>query len=190
MSFRRWYTPTSPECTTVTISSPDTDAALGQTPLSKLSNLGPYSPFLSQQSFTCRDVPEGFTVDQVQIFARHGARNPTASALTKLEATLAKLANATSSIDPTLEFVTKGYTYGNVTADALTDFGRRQMWIMGKRYSEQYWWLKDEMFVRASSDARVVESGQFFLQGAKGQEFSLTASKPSNDVVSHSVQNH
>ena len=54
---------------------------------------------------------------------------------------------------------------------------------MGRRYAEEYKQLAGDIFVRASSDGRVVESGEFFLQGFEGQNYSLTAKKPDVDLV-------
>lgn len=122
------------------------------------------------------------TIDQVQIYSRHGARNPTASALKKIVATLDKVVNRTST-DSTLSFL-QSYSYGNVQADQLTDFGRREMWYAGKKFADEYKGLVGDKFTRAGSDARVVESGAFFLQGLQGQDFSTTANKPAVDVVS------
>ena len=64
---------------------------------------------------------------------------------------------------------------------SLTDFGRRELWY---RYASEYFWLNSSVFVRASSDARVVESGQFFLQGFKGQAYNKIATLPNVNVVS------
>lgn len=123
------------------------------------------------------------TIDQVQIYARHGARNPTASALKRIQASLAKVANRTST-DSTLSFL-ETYAYGEgVKADQLTDFGRRELWVMGDSFRQDYPSLYEDRFIRAASDGRVVESGEFFLQGLRGEEYSLTANKTAIDLVS------
>jgi len=109
---------------------------------------------------------------------KHGAQNP-ASALKKIQTSIAKLKNATSASDPKLDFV-KGFTYTNVSAGDLTDFGRREMWYMGKRYAEEYEKVAGGPFVRARSDRRIVESGEFFLQGFRGRSsVSLRRSRTS-----------
>lgn len=54
---------------------------------------------------------------------------------------------------------------------------------MGKAFREAYPNLVKDHFTRAGSDERVVESGQFFLQGLEGQEYSLKANKSAVDVV-------
>jgi len=123
------------------------------------------------------------TIDQVQIYARHGARNPTANALKRIQASLAKVVNRTST-DSTLGFL-ETYSYGEgVKADQLTDFGRRELWAMGDKFRQEYADLHDDRFIRAASDGRVVESGEFFLQGLRGEEYSLTANKTAVDLVS------
>jgi len=181
---RRWYDSTG--CALDPAPSFDTDQALSSTPVSKLSNIGPYSPYLGQISPICRDPPPGFKVDQVQIYSRHGARNPTANSLKSILKTLDKVVNRTST-DESLKFV-QNFTYGDVKAEQLTDFGRRELWIAGKTFKEAYPDLIGDRFTRAGSDNRVVESGQFFLQGLEGETYSLTANKSAIDVVSPSCR--
>ena len=113
---------------------------------------------------------------------RHGARNPTASALQRILKSLAKVEGRFSS-DPALAFVEK-FNYNTTQADQLTDFGRREMWTAGKRYAEEYKDLAGSAFSRADADDRVVESGGFFLQGFTGNDFDLDAKLEDVDVVS------
>jgi len=120
-------------------------------------------------------------VDQVQIVSRHGARNPTANALKKLKKTISQLSSAKTS-DPKLKFI-ETWTYPEVEADALTDFGRHEVYNAGARYAKQYASLGKETFVRADESARVVESASFFLQGWNGDAFSTTAPKALPDVI-------
>lgn len=121
------------------------------------------------------------TVDQVQVYSRHGSRNPTAAALKRIITSLNKVVNRTST-DETLAFL-EGYSYGDVKADQLTDFGRKEMWYAGKKFAKAYPGLVGDKFTRAGSDGRVVESGAFFLQGLEGQEFSTSANKSAVNVV-------
>lgn len=134
-------------------------------------SLGAYAPFISRPSSLCRDTPKGFTVDQVTIVSRHGARSPTASALKKITATIAKATNATIT-DDTFAFV-KNYTLDGYTADQLTDFGRRQMYDSGVTYAKRYKSLAKKSFTRSASQDRVVESSQYFIQGFSGQKFNI-----------------
>jgi hypothetical protein len=90
-----------------------------ETPLHTIQSLGTYSPFVSEASPFCRNVPDGFVVDQVTVLSRHGARSPTASALKKIQASVDKLANVTTVGDAALEFV-KTYTTKGFQADQLT----------------------------------------------------------------------
>jgi len=54
------------------------------------------------------------------------------------------------------------------------------MWYMGKRYAEEYEKVAGGPFVRARSDRRIVESGEFFLQGFRGRiSVSLRRSRTS-----------
>lgn len=122
-------------------------------------------------------------VDQVQIISRHGARNPTANALKKLKATIAKLAGAKTS-DPKLKFI-ETWRYPDVEADALTDFGRHEAHYAGARYAQQYKDLGKDAFVRADASARVVESAAFFIQGFTGKAFN----KAEATVLPNVIQN-
>ena len=115
---------------------------------------------------------------------RHGARNPTAAALKRILASLTEVEGKASS-DPALDFV-KTFTYNTSQADLLTDFGRHEVYLAGVRYAEEYKDLGSDVFTRADSDKRVVESGGWFLQGFKGETFNLNATLDMPDVVSAS----
>ena len=151
----------------------------------KMASMGSYSPYMGQISPICRDVPAGFTIDQVQVYSRHGARNPTNGSLKSILKTLDKVVNRTSTVD-ILKFV-QDFKYGDVKAEQLTDFGRRELYFAGQMFRETYPGLIEDRFTRAGSDGRVVESGAFFLQGLQGEAYSLTANKTAVDVVSQSL---
>lgn len=158
------------------------DANSINSPLFVVGNQGPYSPFLSQESYLPRGTPEGWTIDQVSVIMRHGARNPTASAGKKISASLALLNNRTSIADSAFDFV-DGYSFDNYTADALTDFGRKECYDAGVAFRKAYADLDDGLFVRSASDGRVVESSGWFLQGWNGEAFDLGATLEDPAVV-------
>lgn len=151
--------------------APFTDPPQVPTPQSTLHNLATWGPYISQESALCRDVPKGMTVDQVTILMRHGARGPTASSYPKVLSAVAKAKNATVT-DPAFSFL-KTYKADDYTADALTDYGRKQMYDAGQFYAKRYKKLAPNYFTRAASQERVVESGQYFMQGFLGQKFEV-----------------
>ena len=101
----------------------------------------------------------------VQILSRHGARDPTASKTAVYNATVQKIKSNVSKLTGPYAFLTKyEYTLG---ADNLTPFGQQEMVNSGIKYYRRYESLTRNSipFIRASGEARVVESAQNFTQG-------------------------
>lgn len=163
--------------------APLSDPPKVSTPSSTLSNLAGWGPYISLESPLCRDTPSGFTIDQVTVLMRHGARGPTASSYPSIKAAVAKAANATV-MDSAFDFV-KNYSAEGFTADALTDYGRKQMYDAGSTYAKRYKKLVKKYFTRAASQTRVVESGQYFMQGFNGDKFAIknTTLLPTMDLI-------
>ncbi|KAL7418618.1 hypothetical protein Q5752_007076 [Cryptotrichosporon argae] len=153
------------------------------TPLDTIYGLGAYAPYISQHSSYCRNVPDGFVIDQVSIVSRHGARSPTASALKSIQSSLAKLANVTIT-NETLAFA-QSYSLDGFTADALTDYGRYELYLSGATHAKIYQDLAHDIFARASGEQRVIESSQYFLQGFLGEDFVIknTSDLPEPQVI-------
>lgn len=126
---------------------------------------GPYAPYFSVEGGISGDVPSGCEVTFVQVLSRHGARYPTASKSKTYSQLIAAIqANATDFKDTTAFLKTYNYTLGS---DDLTSFGARQMVDSGIKFYNRYESLtRDNIpFVRSSDSSRVVESGQYFIQG-------------------------
>lgn len=108
-----WYT-----CDT---SAPPLSSPLSvSTPLSTILSLGPYSPYVPQNSTLCRNVPDGFTVDQVTVLSRHGARSPTAGSTKLILAAVAAAKNTTGEVSDEAYAFIAGYNYTGFKADQLT----------------------------------------------------------------------
>ncbi len=105
----------------------------------------------------------------MNILERHGARFPAASAGKKIQASVAKLANATSFAEE-VAFV-KDYAY-DLGADDLNPFGAYQSYEHGKVHWSRYGHLKAEHgkgfavpFIRSDSSQRVVDSAGNWSEG-------------------------
>ena len=126
---------------------------------------GQYSPFYSVGSEIPTNVPKGCEISFAQILSRHGARDPTASKSASYNATIQKIKTNVSRFNGAYAFLAN-YSY-NLGADNLTFFGQQEMANSGIKYYNRYKSLTRHLtpFVRASSEARVVESAQNFTQG-------------------------
>lgn len=116
------------------------------------------------------DVPSNCKVTFAQILSRHGARDPTASKTVTYAALVKKIKDTV----PAAEYKGKyaflaSYTY-TLGADQLTAFGEQEMVNSGTKFFDRYKNLakKYPLFVRASSENRVVVSAQKFDEGYHG----------------------
>jgi hypothetical protein len=99
------------------------------------------------------------------VLSRHGARDPTSSKSAKYAALIERIKASVSSFQGEYAFLANySYTLG---ADQLTTFGQQQMMYSGVKFYQQYQKLAEthDLFVRASGQDRVVESGINFTQG-------------------------
>lgn len=116
-----------------------------------------------------------------QVLSRHGARDPTSSKTKTYNETIQKIQeSATSYIGSNITFLEDlEYTLG---ADELTKFGQRELYNSGYKFYQRYKNLArtKKMFVRASDESRVVESGYNFTRGFHDAMLS--------DVFSHRGQ--
>ncbi|KAL9578212.1 MAG: hypothetical protein Q9212_005860 [Teloschistes hypoglaucus] len=129
-------------------------------------NWGQYSPFFSVPSDISDAVPPGCKITFAQVLSRHGARDPTASKTKAYNSTIQKIkTNVPHFPSGKYNFLnTFEYTLG---ADQLTLFGEREMINSGIAFYDRYEQLakQNTPFIRASGEARVVESAQNFSQG-------------------------
>ncbi|CAD0047632.1 unnamed protein product [Aureobasidium pullulans] len=132
------------------------------------------------------DVPLTCSVTFAQILSRHGARDPTASKTAKYNSTIIKIQNNVANFTGNYAFLDDyEYTLG---ADQLTDFGRQQMENSGIKYYQRYANLarKSVPFVRSSSEDRVVESAERWIDGfnqTKAGDWWANKNYPSINVV-------
>lgn len=110
-------------------------------------------------------MPDGCRVTFAQVLSRHGARDPTASKTASYNQTVLKIKARVKAFTGKYAFLAN-YTY-NLGADQLTTFGQQEMINSGIKYYGRYHDLAERFdpFVRASGEARVVESAQNFTQG-------------------------
>ncbi|KAL8690821.1 MAG: hypothetical protein Q9218_003817, partial [Villophora microphyllina] len=127
---------------------------------------GQYSPFFSVSSDIPDDVPPNCKITFVQVLSRHGARDPTASKTKAYNSTIQRLKSSVPRLPSgKYNFLnTFEYTLG---ADQLTVFGEREMINFGITFHDRYEQLakRSTPFIRASGEARVIESAQNFSQG-------------------------
>lgn len=125
-------------------------------------------------------MPENCKVTFAQVLSRHGARDPTASKTVTYAALVKKIKDTV----PAAEYKGKysflqGYTY-TLGADQLTAFGAQEMVNSGTKFFNRYKQLakKFPLFVRASSENRVVVSAQKFDEGYHQARVTETGSDP------------
>lgn len=126
---------------------------------------GQYSPYFSVPSNISQAVPKHCKVTFVNILARHGARDPTASKTKTYSQLVSNITTNVKSFTGKYAFL-DGYNY-TLGADQLTTFGQQQMVDSGIKFYERYIKLAEKVtpFVRSSGEARVVESAMNFTQG-------------------------
>lgn len=110
-------------------------------------------------------MPDDCRVTFAQVLSRHGARDPTASKTASYNQTISKIKTGVKAFTGKYAFLAN-YTY-SLGADHLTTFGQQEMINSGIKYYSRYYDLAERLdpFVRASGEARVVESAQNFTQG-------------------------
>lgn len=110
-------------------------------------------------------MPDDCRVTFAQILSRHGARDPTASKTASYNQTVLKIKTRVKTFTGKYAFLAN-YTY-TLGADQLTTFGQQEMINSGIKYYKRYHDLAERLnpFVRASGEARVIESAQNFTQG-------------------------
>lgn len=127
---------------------------------------GQYSPFFSlAEEGPSGTLPDNCHVTFVQVLSRHGARYPTESKSQMYAELVAHIqANATTFEGKAAFLRQYNYTMGG---DDLTTFGERQMVNSGAKFYQRYAALSRGTvpFIRASDSARVVASGEKFIQG-------------------------
>lgn len=126
-------------------------------------------------------MPDGCHLSFVQILSRHGARNPTASKSASYNATINKIKSRVSQFLTTYAFLARyEYTLG---ADRLTTFGQQEMVNSGFKFYTRYQDLAKVFtpFIRASGQARVIESAHNFSYGYHQARLASTVSRTTDD---------
>lgn len=116
----------------------------------------------------------------VQVLSRHGARYPTASKSALYKQTIQQIKARVQRFSGIYAFL-KHYEYA-LGADQLTLFGQQEMINSGIKFHSRYHLLAKYMdpFVRASGEARVVQSAQNFTQGYQQAKLAKFGSSNSN----------
>ncbi|KAJ4470090.1 phytase [Lentinula aciculospora] len=138
---------------------------------------GPYTPYFPVDRY--QGPPKGCVVTQVNILQRHGARFPTAGPSQMMASAVAKLQQARTYHNTSLDFI-RNYTY-DLGIDDLLPFGASQSSIAGAQAFHRYKHLLSEddiPFVRSSSASRVVMSAQNWTYG-----FSTASNLDFNPVL-------
>ncbi|THV07666.1 phosphoglycerate mutase-like protein [Dendrothele bispora CBS 962.96] len=141
-----------------------------------IDNWGNLSPFKSVASFGLPNasaaIPAGYTLTQVHLIHRHGARYPTSGAGPATFAAEIHAAATGPSFNATgpLEFMNT-WTY-KLGAEILTPFGREQLFNLGVGFRVKYGELLkgfDDLPVwRTTSEDRMVDSALHFAAGFFG----------------------
>ncbi|KAJ5895151.1 Histidine phosphatase superfamily clade-2 [Penicillium taxi] len=139
---------------------------------------GAYSPYFSLAEEGINGaIPNECDVTFVQALSRHGARYPTASKSKKYKKLLEAIqANATAYKDKTQFLRSYNYSLGS---DDLIPFGEREMVNSGIKFYNRYKALTRDYipFIRSSGSSRVIESGEFFIQGFNQSKTQDNAAK-------------
>lgn len=141
-------------------------------------NWGQYSPFFAVPSGISPDVPSNCKVTFAQVLSRHGARDPTASKTLAYAQLVQKIQKTVTVFKGKYAFL-KDYTY-TLGADQLTAFGEQEMVNSGTAFFNRYKNLAKQfpLFVRASSENRVVVSAQKFDEGYHQARIAATGTDP------------
>lgn len=126
---------------------------------------GQYSPAYKVPSQIPWKTPDGCSITFAQLLSRHGARYPTSGASDEYKDTIRYVQNTAKNLTGPFAFLAD-YKY-SLGTDQLIDFGREEMVNLGIAFRERYHTLaeRDDPFVRASGEDRVVESADKFLDG-------------------------
>ncbi|KAF2437915.1 phosphoglycerate mutase-like protein [Karstenula rhodostoma CBS 690.94] len=156
---------------------------------------GQYSLWFSVPSDIDVDPPKHCDVSFASVLSRHGGRDPTMSKTLLYGATLGLIQDTSTAFPDEFAFL-KDYKY-NLGADLLTDAGRQEMVNSGAHFYRRYKnFLKGKTpFVRASGQARVVESANKWLEGyaqaAHDKTGAIDVSIPEgagvNNTLSHEI---
>ncbi len=141
-------------------------------------NWGQYSPFFAVPSDISSDVPNNCKITFAQLLSRHGARDPTASKTIIYAKLIQKIKATATEYKGDYAFL-KDYTY-TLGADKLTAFGEQQMVNSGIEFFNRYKGLSKNfpLFVRATSEDRVLLSAQKFNEGYHQARIAVTGGDP------------
>lgn len=123
-------------------------------------------------------MPSNCKVTFAQVLSRHGARDPTASKTLAYAQLIQKIQTTVTVFKGKYAFL-NNYTY-TLGADQLTAFGEQEMVNSGTAFFNRYKNLAKQfpLFVRASSENRVVVSAQKFDEGYHQARIAATGTDP------------
>ncbi|EFQ36815.1 histidine acid phosphatase, partial [Colletotrichum graminicola M1.001] len=126
---------------------------------------GSMSPFFPVPSEIDPTTPSRCKITFVQILERHGARNPNAGNTRTYKALIQRIQDVVTHYSKGFEFI-KTYKY-NFVPGQLTPFGQRECYDSGMSFYRRYEALaaKNDPFIRAAGQDRVIESGEKWAQG-------------------------
>ncbi|KAF2124685.1 acid phosphatase [Dothidotthia symphoricarpi CBS 119687] len=156
---------------------------------------GQYSPWFAVPSEIDVAPPEGCAVTFANVLSRHGGRDPTASKTATYALLIATIKNTSTAYPNEYAFL-KDYKY-TLGADDLTEAGRQEMQNSGVHFFRRYSTLVTQHtpFVRASGQARVVESAENWLKGiaqslgedSKDVDVTIGEGSTYNNTLSHDI---
>ncbi|RCK59666.1 Acid phosphatase PHO11 [Candida viswanathii] len=151
-----------------------------------LNFLGGAAPYIQRQGYgISTDIPQGCTIEQVQLFSRHGERYPTSNKGKTFETIYEKLKDYNETFKGELAFLNDGYTYfvedkywynketspkNSKGPYAGTDNALRH----GAAFRSKYGSLYDEnstLPVFSSNSGRCYETSRYFARGFLGDDF-------------------
>ncbi|RCK62482.1 Acid phosphatase PHO11 [Candida viswanathii] len=151
-----------------------------------LRYLGGSAPYFQRQGYgISTDIPEGCTIEQVQLYSRHVERFPTVSLGRRLEALYERFQNYSQPFSGDLSFLNDGYTYfvDDSSNYALSTSPENSQSVYagttnalrhGASFRARYGSLYDAnstLPVFSSNSARVLETSRYFARGFLGDDF-------------------
>ena len=148
--------------------------------------LGGSAPYIQRQGYgISTDIPEGCTLEQVQLYSIHVERFPTVNGGKVLELIYEKLQNYNQTFNGDLSFLNNGYTYfvedssyyalSTSPQNSKSTFaGTTNALRHGATFRSRYGTLYDTnstLPVFSSNSARVLETARYFARGFLGDEF-------------------
>ncbi|RCK62363.1 Repressible acid phosphatase [Candida viswanathii] len=153
-----------------------------------LNFLGGAAPYIQRQGYgISTDIPDGCTIEQVQLFSRHGERYPSNSVGRRLESINTKFQNygSNSTFKGSLAFLNDGYTYFVPNSELYeketspknsegTYAGTTNALRHGAAFRAKYgslYVVNTTLPVFSSNSGRCYETSRYFARGFLGDDF-------------------